>query len=102
MVRKNKKCGFIDTSGREVIPCQFYMAGSFNNGYALTRNRARGRTLIDKTGRAVAWRPISQKLQCDDGLRLIARGNLFGLADRSGRWFARPFFKHIGMFDGTM
>ena len=34
MIRRNKKCGYIDKTGKEIIPCIFDFADDFQDGVA--------------------------------------------------------------------
>lgn len=38
-VERNDKYGYIDKTGNEVIPCKFYYATSFSNGYAVVQEK---------------------------------------------------------------
>ena len=39
LVERNDKYGFIDKTGKEVIPCKYYFATSFSNGYAVVQEK---------------------------------------------------------------
>ncbi|MBR4335632.1 MAG: WG repeat-containing protein, partial [Clostridia bacterium] len=39
LVERNDKYGFIDKTGKEVIPCKYYNASSFSNGYAAVQEK---------------------------------------------------------------
>ena len=52
-VEKNGKRGYIDKTGREVIPCKYADAWDFQEGLALVVKNGK-RVYIDKTGREVA------------------------------------------------
>ena len=51
------KYGYIDSTGREVIPCQYNAASSFSGGYAIVRewpdNFTQALKVIDTTGKTV-------------------------------------------------
>jgi hypothetical protein len=100
-VVRGRKWGFIDLAGQEVIPCQFDWADSFYRGWArvFISLSPRKRAWVDKQGRTVTTQPLVPAPQYDDGLYLIAKGNLFGLTDGTGKWIATPMYKFIGTFD---
>ena len=39
LVERNDKYGYIDKTGKEVIPCKYYYATEFINGYAVTQEK---------------------------------------------------------------
>jgi hypothetical protein len=99
-VQRGGKWGYVDFTGREVIPCQFDYAGDFSRGRATAMflRPTRKRLWIDKEGQSVAG-PAPARPAYDDGLYLTAKGNLFGLTDGTGKWIATPMYKFIGTFD---
>lgn len=50
VVRINHKYGYIDTSGKIVIPAEFLFADDFKDGKAFIRNKHKVDGLIDKSG----------------------------------------------------
>ena len=57
MVRSNatRKAGFIDKTGKEVIPCQYQWAGYFRNGVTYASDTEGKNWLIDKAGKKLKW-----------------------------------------------
>ena len=57
MVRSNatRKAGFIDKTGKEVIPCQYQWAGYFRNGATYASDTEGKNWLIDKAGKKLKW-----------------------------------------------
>jgi len=51
-VEKNGKWGFIDKTGKEVIPCTYDYAESFSDGLAKVTINGKA-NFIDKTGKVV-------------------------------------------------
>lgn len=51
VVRINHKYGYIDTSGKIIIPAEFLFADDFKDGKAFVRNKDRIDGFIDKNGR---------------------------------------------------
>ena len=64
--RNTHKAGFIDKTGKEVIPCQYRWAGYFRNGVTYATDTEGKNWLIDKTGKK---------------LKLIAEGNYLVYVD---------------------
>lgn len=81
-VVRNSKCGYINPAGQEVIPCKYYAASNFQNGYAIVQEKSgdpyyfikpdgtklldtpfSGATLFDSQGRAVIKK--SQNGKCE-------------------------------------
>lgn len=52
-VNVDGKWGYIDTDGREVVPCQYTDARDFHEGLALVTRRYVEKCFIDKDGREV-------------------------------------------------
>ena len=61
-----RRCGFIDKTGKEVIPCQYRWAGYFRNGVTYASDAEGKNWLIDQTGKK---------------LKLIAEGNYLVYVD---------------------
>ena len=49
----NWRCGFINKTGKVVIPCQWKGAGSFSEGSAFVIDDNGKRVMIDKTGKII-------------------------------------------------
>ena len=64
--RNTRQAGFIDKTGREVIPCRYQWAGYFRNGVTYASDAEEKTWLIDKTGKK---------------LKLIAEGKYLSYAD---------------------
>lgn len=82
-VEKNKKAGFVDTSGRLVIPVVYDYAFTFSQGEALVKKDGKW-FFIDRKGNYVspflAGEPIdvaegykSIGVKCDDGYRIVTK-----------------------------
>lgn len=89
-VRRNGKYGFIDSRGREIIPCIYDEVSPFFDARAKVRiGDSYG--IIDTTGRIVLpleyedTSPKSTKYILCDGLALIEKNGHFGFVDREGR-----------------
>lgn len=88
---KGKKQGFLDKTGKEVIPFDFTSVTVFSEGLAFVKD-GKKQMFIDKTGKPVI------NLKCDemyytlfrDGRARIEKDDLYGYIDRTGK-MAIPF-----------
>ena len=99
-VISDRKVGYINLDGEEVIPCEYDSGGDFRRGVApvAMRQPPKKSWWIDKQGKP-ASKPVPQPQCYDDGLSLMRRGELAGLVDAMGRWVVPPKYKFIGQFD---
>jgi hypothetical protein len=84
-----KKVGYIDKTGREVVPPQFDRTRRFFEGLAwVTRNGKEG--YIDKTGREVLPIRYESASHCANGLYVVsdAKKDAFYLLDANGKRIA--------------
>ena len=83
-VELNGKYGFIDKTGREVIPCKYDFAYGFSDGLAsIELNGKYG--YIDKTGREVIPCKYDFAYGFSDGLASIELNEKYGCIDKTGR-----------------
>lgn len=90
-VAKDGKHGYIDTTGREVIPCRYAILGFFDHGPASASLEPGGPFgFLDETGREVC--PFKYDFAYDfrDGMAKVWRGGKCGFIDKSGREVPRP------------
>jgi serine/threonine protein kinase len=77
------KHGFIDKTGKEVIPCKYDGASSFSEGFAcVARDGKYG--LIDKTGKEVIPCKYDDADPFSNGLACVARDGQYGFIDKTG------------------
>lgn len=106
LVRNHGKCGFIDHTGRVVIPLKYDAAGSFSEGLAPVRvGKLWG--AIDRTGRMVITPQPHRIMGFLDGMSMIwgdpARtGMLCGFMDSQGKLVVPPRYKGIHRFEQDM
>ena len=84
LVTLNGKVGYIDNTGREIIPCKYeFGSGIFREGLAKVRlNKKYG--YIDKTGHVVIPLKYDNADFFHDGLGCVKRNDLWGFVDRKG------------------
>ena len=87
----SKQYGYIDPSGKEVIPLEYSSAGSFSNGRAVvSKENAEGNrswSFIDKTGKAVLILNdnYSYVVPFGDDLLMVTKANAYGYIDKTGK-----------------
>jgi len=90
--------GFIDRSGRFVIPPRFRGADGFSEDRAAVTLDGERFGYIDKTGQVVIASQFQEGGQFVDGLAPIAVGGRFGFIDKSGRVKIVPQFEVADRF----
>ena len=84
LVQLNGKCGFVDKSDKEVIPCVYDFAWGFSDG--LARVGLNGKYgFIDKAGKQVIPCVYDGAWDFFDGLALVMMNAKWGLVDKSGK-----------------
>ncbi|HXC06803.1 MAG TPA: WG repeat-containing protein, partial [Bacteroidia bacterium] len=84
---RQKRDGFIDTTGKEIIPCIFYNVEEFHNGLCLASSDS-GKGYINKTGKAIVPLEYYECHEMGDStlecilMRKIGRVDVF---DRKGK-----------------
>ena len=62
VVRKNDFYGYIDKTGKEIIPCQYKSASSFSEGLALVETADDQKFFIDKSGNPLQKKTFKGKI----------------------------------------
>jgi len=98
-VERNEKFGFIDKTGKEVVPCIYDSVRHFNEGLALIRKDGK-RGYIDKMGAQVI--PLSFNYDSvstfSQGLASVKRNGKWGFIDENGSVVIRCVYDNPGMF----
>lgn len=90
-VRKNDLYGYIDKTGKEIIPCRYENAESFSDGLAKVEKRNyygyidKTYGYIDKTGKEVIPFQYKSANSFSEGLAIIRQNNLYGYIDKAGK-----------------
>lgn len=85
------KYGYIDRTGKFIIPLKFQIAGDFTEGVAPARVEQQGKYgYIDKTGKFVITPQWTGASSFEDSYSIIENGMLLGFAHRSGRVIMKP------------
>jgi hypothetical protein len=108
MFRENNLMGFIDKTGKVVIPAQFASVDTFSDGLALVSSPTEGRGYIDQTGRMVLRPPSTYGSKSfSEGLAAFATQNPNGTAkwgylDKTGKVVIEPQFEEASDFSDGM
>ena len=83
-VEKDKKYGFVDTTGTLVIPCQWDDAGSFSEGLAQVEKDGKC-GYIDTTGKLVIPCQWEYASSFSEGLAAVSKDGKYGFVDTTGK-----------------
>ncbi len=87
--------GYIDKSGKVVIPPLFNEASAFDNGVAPVQLDFKG-ALINRKGRVLATSKSNETpKQFGDMYQIFGKKNLCGLVDKTGKWILPPNYDRI-------
>ena len=97
--RRGQKWGFIDITGKEVIPFAFDRLLPFvgNHAPAALGNRW---GLIDRSGKWKLQPKYDDVEELSDVAVAVQRGGLWGIMDYSGQWLIEPRFQSVGHCQG--
>jgi hypothetical protein len=95
-VKLNGKYGYIDKTGKEVIPCKYDNAENFSEGLAIVMlNDKYG--FIDKTGKEVTPLKYDNAGRFSEGLALVRLNDKYGYIDKTGKEVT-PLYDEIRNF----
>lgn len=103
---KERQYGFIDMTGKFVIPPQFDRVGKFMQGRALFGS-ARGYGFINSEGQVLIEPQFADAKGFTEGLAAVAvtvadEKKLWGFIDLQGQWAIGPQFKNAQSFSGGL
>ena len=84
LVCREDKYGYIDKTGREVIPCKYDDANDFREGLAKVQKSGKY-GFIDKTGREVIPCKYDEAYATSEGQALAKKSGKWGAIDKTGR-----------------
>ena len=96
--------GYIDITGKEVIPTHFEDTSDFSEGYAYVKTKDGEHVFIDKTGQVVldlAFR-IGSYHYFSEGLVSVKINQKYGFADKAGTLVIEPEFDTVGRFNQAL
>jgi hypothetical protein len=89
---ENDDKGYIDKTGKEVIPLKYKKAGDFSEGLAAVSEGGGAYGFIDKTGKMVIEPKYQEVGDFHDGLAVVERSGIWGYIDKQGDWAFAPRF----------
>jgi hypothetical protein len=120
MVEKKYKCGFIDREGKEVIPCSYESATSFEQGVAIARiGKKYGlidatnqhitgfdfdefkfeTTSVEDAGSQTGYSNVGKRIITEGGYSVFRKGKMWGAVNPKGE-IVIPFeFDYMGSAD---
>lgn len=102
-VKKLGQFGFINTQGNEVIPCQYTTTGGFSEGVAYVQKSSGSvGEVINTQGGTIFTIPAGYQFvgPFSEGLAKIAKNNLGGYIDKTGKIVIEPKYTQLGNFKG--
>ena len=97
LVRLNDKYGFVDKTGKEVIPLKYEYAYSFREGLALVKlNDKYG--FVDKTGKEVIPLKYEDANSFIEGLARVQLKGKYGFVDKTGKEIFPPKYDWVSNF----
>jgi hypothetical protein len=81
---KDRRLGMIDTSGKVIIECRYYMCLDFTGGYAVTGLKNGKKGMVDVNGRLLLQPEYDEVKLFSEGRALVAKDNKYGFIDESG------------------
>ena len=86
---KGQKIGYIDRTGKFVIPPQFDEGNHFSEGLALVK-KGNQWSFIEKSGKQVIVIEAAEVGDFSEGLARIRRGNVWGFINKKGEIAIKP------------
>lgn len=102
VVKKDKKYGYVDQNGKEVVPPTYYSAGSFSDGVAVAYSKEDCTWhIIDKTGNVKAQLKGYDNVgySFSNGFIQVEKDDKYGLADTAGKEVLPPVYDSVGDFN---
>ncbi|PJZ67682.1 hypothetical protein CH371_06685 [Leptospira wolffii] len=87
--------GFIDVTGKLVIPQEFSNVGSFSEGLASAQKNGTKWGYIDKTGDFIIEPKFDSVFNFHNGLAIVEENKRFGIIDKNGNYVIPPTFEKI-------
>ena len=109
-VKRNYKWGFVDKTGKEVIPFVYDKVGSFSNGFAVVKRDKLALLLIpigfwgiiNKKGRVVLPVKYNEIKKLDHGMIAVNLEGKWGLLDSTIKEIVPPKYDFIRDFDKNL
>lgn len=94
----NNLFGFIDKTGKEVIPCKYKEVNEFKEDLALVKDEAGRSFFIDRTGEKTSWSYIDAEPFSEGLAPVLGLNGLWGFIDKSGNQIIPCKYKDVSSF----
>ncbi|MBO7055054.1 MAG: WG repeat-containing protein [Bacteroidales bacterium] len=94
----DKKCGYVDNTGKIIVTPQFTWGGIFTEDFALVKNENQQYGFIDKEGKIVINPQFENAFHFREGLAAFYNGKQWGFIDTKGAYVINPQFDEVGSF----
>ena len=94
-IESQNKYGYVNTTGKIVIPCQFEIASDFSEGLARISSKVKDKWVygfIDKTGKIEINQQFDNAFDFSEGRAMIETGGKYGFIDKTGKIVITPQF----------
>ena len=96
---RNDKYGFIDKTGKVVIPLIYEFAGDFHEGLACVKNKGDGKCgFLDKTGKLAVPCAYYTVSDFQEGLAIVSKDYKYGVIDKAGKEVVPCVYYYINNF----
>ena len=99
VVIKNEKIGYINSFGKEIIPCKYdiHDNSNYSEGFAVVcKDSYYG--YIDKSGKEITKIVYSDATEFKNGFALVEKGGKWGFIDKTGKEIISPIFDYARNF----
>jgi len=95
--KEANQCGFIDETGKIVIPARFRLLTEFSEGLAWFRTEE-SIGFIDRLGKVVFQLPESFSMGFHGGFAAVRTREGWGFVDKRGKFISPKFYEHVEEF----
>jgi hypothetical protein len=101
-MEKRERWGFIDNTGKLVVPFQYSTVYNFSDGLALVIDRKNKYGFVDVTGKEIITCQYEHALSFSEGKAAVLINGKWGYIDRSGKVIITPRFEGTRGFYGGL
>ncbi|MCB0740873.1 MAG: WG repeat-containing protein, partial [Chitinophagaceae bacterium] len=96
-VRKDKKWGFIDKTGKQVVPFLYEDCDSYVGNYAKVKQDGKW-GIIDKTGKVIIAPKYDNIVPNEEGIFIYYQDSFYGIIDKNGKIISSPNYYPLTPF----
>lgn len=94
------RCGYIDITGKEIVPLEYVEVNDFSEGLALVAKDYSHYGFIDKTGKVSIPLIYDDAKPFSEGLACVEVDRKYGYIDKSNKTIIAPEYDHASSFKG--